>query len=215
MACSLIIHILITTLFSTFAQGQGCTPATAPQLQLPNLPPVPGFGNTTWAATNAWNGCGIDWQGTFNYDPAKCNIPKDYVVGVQAPYVNSVAIAWFSYNCWTIYNANSPWIRLQASYTYVFSITSNVYLNGVTTWLLQGGTKFKRVGGIGQIRNGAGQFTLNLQKDGEYHFELGFDYGHPSGNITLFQIVGNADTIPAQQQKGQSQPAQRVRASSS
>ena len=168
---------------------QGGTPGAPPNLQVPNTTLTPGLSQCVWAQNNAWAGCGLDWDNFYTYNQSGCNIPKNPINALQAPLQNCVAIGWFSWVDFesSDYNGNTVTIPLNKNYSYILSWTVNVIVDSITIYRADfGKTKYDVIQQTNP-KNKSGLLPFTLKDNGDVHFMFGFDYGHPAGNLTLFQ----------------------------
>lgn len=182
---------VISPLLKSFRvrKRQGGTPGPVPQSSIPSTLGYPGLGPCVWASTNPWEGCGLNNDGALGYNASNCNLPTTNVEGLSPPYKNCVAIAWFKFENWanSEYQASTPTIPLSKNYNYALSISTNVIMNRVDVYNGKSGSKNYDKVSSQTINNQTTIFTFQLSRDGIVHIDIKYDYGHPSGNVTLWQ----------------------------
>ena len=168
---------------------QGGTPGPIPQLPFPVTNATPGLGECVWAGRNAWNGCGLSGNGQRHYNESQCHIPGEPINNLAPPFNNCVAIAWFSWTDWENgkYMADTPTLPLLANYTYVFSFTMNVVIDYILLYNKKFGSNDRNQ--INKItpNNSTGLWSFTKKDDGDTQWTFGYQFGHPAGNVTVFQ----------------------------
>ena len=177
---------------------QGGTPGPYPDIIVPNTTVTPGLSKCMWAATNPWQNCGLANGNNVRFNQSACVAAPGPINALKAPYQDCVAIAWFEWNDFedNSYTGNTPQLPLPKNATYVLSWSANVVVDTITIWNAGYGNskKYSQVS-TQNPKNKSGLYTFTKKDDGNTHFEFGFDYGHPNGNVTLFQQPENLGSL--------------------